>query len=100
MGRRRKPTRTDADNPAWTPADFARAHPVREVVPAGLATMLPKRRPGERGSQKAATKVAVSIRLDREIVAYYRAMGAGWQTRINDVLARSLEQRGRRKRAA
>jgi uncharacterized protein (DUF4415 family) len=100
MGRRRKPTRTDADNPAWTPADFARAHPVREVVPAGLATMLPKRRPGERGSQKAATKVAVSIRLDREIVAYYRATGAGWQTRINEELARVIARSGRGKRAA
>ncbi len=100
MGRRRRPTRTDADNPAWTPADFAGAGPVREVVPAGLAAVLPKRRPGERGPQKAPTKVAVSIRLDREVVAYYRATGAGWQTRINEELARAIVRHGRGKRAA
>ena len=100
MGRPRKPSRTDADNPAWTPKDFARARPVREVVPAGLAAVLPRRRPGERGPQKAPTKIAVSIRLDREVVAYYRAMGAGWQTRINEELARAIVRRGRGKRAA
>lgn len=100
MGRPRKPSRTDADNPAWTPADFARARPVREVVPAGLAAVLPKRRPGERGLQKAPTKVAVSIRLDREVVAYYRATGAGWQTRINEVLARAIVRHARGRRAA
>ncbi|MFO1308923.1 MAG: BrnA antitoxin family protein [Burkholderiales bacterium] len=100
MDRRRKPARTDADNPAWTPKDFARARPVREVVPAGLAAVLPRRRPGERGPQKAPTKIAVSIRLDREIVAYYRATGAGWQTRINEELARAIVRRGRGKRAA
>lgn len=100
MDRRRKPARTDADNPAWMPKDFARARPVREVVPAGLAAVLPRRRPGERGPQKAPTKIAVSIRLDREIVAYYRATGAGWQTRINEELARAIVRRGRGKRAA
>jgi len=73
---------------------------VREVVPAGLAAVLPKRRPGERGPQKAPTKVAVSIRLDREVVAYYRATGAGWQTRINEELARAIVRHGRGKRAA
>lgn len=100
MGRPRKSSRTDADNPAWTPADFARARPVREVVPAELAAVLPRRRPGERGPQKAPTKIAVSIRLDREIVAYYRATGAGWQTRINEVLARAIARHARGRRAA
>ena len=38
--------------------------------------------------------------LDREIVAYYRATGAGWQTRINEELARVIARSGRGKRAA
>lgn len=31
-------------------------------------------------------KEQVALRLDREVVAWYRAQGAGWQTRMNKVL--------------
>ena len=33
------------------------------------------------------TKDRVNIRLDKEITAYFKATGKGWQTRMNDVLA-------------
>lgn len=43
-----------------------------------------KRSPGRPlGSGK---KEQVTLRLDAEILAQFRAMGDGWQTRINDVL--------------
>ena len=38
-------------------------------------------------------KVAVSIRLDKAIVDYYRATGRLWQTRINADLAFVIAQR-------
>lgn len=41
---------------------------------------------GKRGRQKSPTKQPVSIRLSPEVVAYFRATGKGWQTRIDDVL--------------
>jgi uncharacterized protein (DUF4415 family) len=31
-------------------------------------------------------KQAVSLRLDPDVVAWFRGTGAGWQTRINDEL--------------
>ena len=34
-------------------------------------------------------KQQVSIRLDREVVAWFRASGAGWQTRMNEVLKKA-----------
>lgn len=34
----------------------------------------------------SGTKEQVSIRFDRDVVAAFRASGAGWQTRINDAL--------------
>lgn len=39
-----------------------------------------------RGKQKAPTKEAVSIRLSPEVLAHFRAMGKGWQRRIDEVL--------------
>jgi uncharacterized protein (DUF4415 family) len=36
--------------------------------------------------KKEATKEVVNIRLDADVVAYLRATGRGWQSRINDAL--------------
>jgi uncharacterized protein (DUF4415 family) len=44
------------------------------------------RRPGQRGTQKAPTKVSTTVRLDPKVLEYFRATGSGWQTRLNDVL--------------
>jgi uncharacterized protein (DUF4415 family) len=38
---------------------------------------------------KAEPKISVTLRLDRDVVERFRAMGAGWQTRINAVLKRA-----------
>jgi uncharacterized protein (DUF4415 family) len=39
--------------------------------------------------KKAAPKEAVSIRLDPDVVAHFRAGGAGWQSRINAALRKA-----------
>jgi uncharacterized protein (DUF4415 family) len=79
----------DEENPEWTPEDFARARPAREVLPPALFAALTKRRPGGRGPQKAPTKVAVTLRLDRDVLDRFRQSGPGWQTRINDFLRKA-----------
>lgn len=48
-----------------------------------------KRRPGERGPQKAPTKQLVSLRLDRDVLAHFRKTGRGWQARINATLRKA-----------
>lgn len=57
------------------------------------AKALLKRKRGERGPQKAPTKVALSLRLSPEVVEHFRASGAGWQTRIDEVLCRYVRRR-------
>jgi uncharacterized protein (DUF4415 family) len=39
--------------------------------------------------KKAAPKEAVSIRLDPDVVAHFRAGGPGWQSRINAALRKA-----------
>ncbi len=34
-------------------------------------------------------KEQVSLRLDREVLAFFRAQGAGWQTRMNATLRKA-----------
>jgi len=78
----------DLDSPELDDEWFARARPAAEVLPpavyAGLVAM--RRRPGERGPQKAPVKERISIRLSRDVADYFRATGEGWQTRIDDAL--------------
>ena len=35
------------------------------------------------------TKQAVSLRLDADVLEWFKSSGAGWQTRMNDVLRRA-----------
>src|SRR5574341_1705874 len=54
----------------------------------GVAIPMPRRRGRPAGSGK---KQAVKVRIDKDILAAFRATGPGWQTRINDVLRRGLK---------
>jgi uncharacterized protein (DUF4415 family) len=45
-----------------------------------------------RGPQKAPTKVLTTIRLDADVIAFFRAQGTGYQSRINDALKRVKER--------
>jgi len=74
------PTKTDAENPVFTEKDFARARRVEDIPTLAHLT---KRKPGQRGPQKAPTKKPVTLRLDQDVVAYYRGKGPGWQAKIN-----------------
>lgn len=76
-----------SNNPEWTPADFTKARPFAEVFPELAASI--KR---TRGKQKTPTKELVSLRLDRDTLAAYRATGPGWQSRINDALRQAVKR--------
>lgn len=74
---------SDPDAPEATDKQLAQARPFSEVFPALADTM--RRNVG--GRPKADNpKVAVSLRLDQEVVARFKATGPGWQTRMNDAL--------------
>lgn len=79
--------RVDPDNPPWTEEMLGAA-----VVRRG------------RGPQKAPTKVLTSIRLDADVIAYFKALGSGYQSRINSALRqfvdRGLDSPSDRRRSA
>jgi uncharacterized protein (DUF4415 family) len=60
------------------PADIAdsmdRAEPVVDFLPSPEKLM------------KAETKIVVTIRLDGEVLEWFKSMGKGYQTKINAVL--------------
>jgi uncharacterized protein (DUF4415 family) len=70
------------DSPELTDEQLAQARPFAEVFP-DLAESIRR----GRGRPKAEKRLQhVSIRLDPEVVAKFKATGKGWQSRINEVL--------------
>ena len=65
--------------PEWTDEMFARAELHVGGVPVRRGGRPPKDNP----------KAAVSLRLDRDVLAHFRASGPGWQTRINAALRKA-----------
>jgi len=53
----------------------------REELRAGIAAARKRGRPAGSG-----VKEQVAIRIDRDVLAAFRAAGPGWQTRMNEAL--------------
>ena len=58
------------------------------------------RKPGQRGPQVAPTKQLVSVRYSPEVLAFFKASGAGWQSRMDEALKQWVSDQSRAKRAA
>ena len=65
----------DPDNPAWT-EDMLGAPALKRG----------------RGPQATPTKVLTSVRLDADILEFFKAQGAGYQSRINAALRMEVER--------
>ena len=82
-----------ASDPEWGPEemDMSHARPAAEVLPDLVERY--EREQAERrkrGPQKAPTKEHISLRLDSDLVEYFRNSGRGWQTRLNAMLRRDV----------
>lgn len=74
---------SDPDAPEATDEQLAQARPFSEAFPA-LAEKMGKNLGGRPKAEHP--KVAVSLRLDPEVLSRFKAKGPGWQTRINEAL--------------
>lgn len=79
------------DSPEVTEAEFKRMRPARETQPE-VVDAYNRGELRRRGPQKAPTKVATTIRLDPDVVEYFKSGGRGWQTRLNDTLRRAINK--------
>ena len=74
---------TDGEVRELTAADLRRFKPADQVLPPELLKTMGIK---ARGPQKAPTKQATTIRLSPDVMAAFKATGAGWQTRIDAAL--------------
>jgi uncharacterized protein (DUF4415 family) len=83
----KKPVVFDDDNPEWSEEDFARAQGPETLSAAELAAF--PRTKARIGRPKSSNKELVTLRIDRDVLARFKAEGAGWQTRINEALRKA-----------
>ncbi len=79
------------ENPEWTREDFKKARPAGEVLAQFFgeertANFLEENRKQLGRPKKQEKAKPISIRLDPVVEKTFRATGAGWQSRINQVL--------------
>lgn len=78
---------SDAEDAAINAA--ALSDPDNQPLTAEQLTQF-KRLRGQRGPQKTATKHQVTLRLDPEVIDFFKAGGKGWQSRINETLLEDI----------
>lgn len=78
---------SDPDNPEATEEELKEFRPFRDVYP-DIAEAIDRKLAGRPKSD--APKQAISIRLDAEVIARFRATGDGWQSRINEALRKAV----------
>lgn len=76
--------------PELTDEELATAKPLAEALP-DLADRMEQEVKRRGRPPSDAPKRAVSIRLDEKVIDHFKADGPGWQTRVNDVLAKHVE---------
>lgn len=76
---------SDPDAPEATDAQLAQARPFTEAFPVLAEAM--RRSAGGR-PKLDAPKMSVSLRLDQDVVAHFKAGGPGWQSRMNRACGR------------
>ncbi len=70
-------------------AQAKRGESARVHTPSAIAAYKARGRPV--GSTKDDAKQAVTVRYSPDVLAAFRATGAGWQTRMNDALKEWLQ---------
>ena len=76
----------DDDTPELTAERAAQLRPAREVLPESVLNQF-RRSPGRPKSE--APKQQVTLRIDADVLEYWRAQGPGWQSGINAALRRA-----------
>lgn len=79
-----------ADDAPLTAAELRTARRARDAVPHIVAAY----KSGKlrtRGRPTGSSKSSISLRIDDDVLTYFKSKGPGWQTRIHKILKNFVE---------
>lgn len=88
------------DDIRLTDEELRTMRPIADVMPASFVAELEARQRRRGRPKQAVTKQLISLRLDRETIDAYRSTGRGWQSRIDEDLAKAARRRVRQRPGA
>ena len=98
MKKKPNPELIDNETPELDEAWFANARPAQQMLPEILGDelaneFLTRRTPGRPTTQ--TPKIFTGIRIDADVLSWFKAQGSGYQTRINQLLRGHMETQHR-----
>ncbi len=75
-----------SDNSPLTAKEIKSLRPAKEVLPPAFFKNLEQARKARGRPPKDIIKQPVTVRLNPETIAKFKATGKGWQSRISDIL--------------
>lgn len=80
---------TVSDNPTLTAKEIKSLRPAKEVLPAAFFDELEKARKARGRPRVEKPKEAVTLRLDPDLIARFKARGKDWRTKMAEALERA-----------
>ncbi len=77
------------DFPELTNEELANMRPAKEVLPPEFFGAIEEHRRSRGRPSLAHPKKQVTLRLDEDVIAKFRASGKGWQGRMNEALRKA-----------
>ncbi|MCJ8507524.1 BrnA antitoxin family protein [Rhizobium lemnae] len=77
------------DSAPLTEEELEAMRPAREVLPAQFFEALDVERKRRGRPVSDSPKIAVTLRVDADVLEEYRKQGKGWQTKMNEVLRKA-----------
>ncbi len=79
----------DLDNPPLTDEELARMRPAREVMPPEFLEAIDEMRKTRGRPKVEAPKVAMTLRLDPDVLDRFKASGKDWRSRMAEELRKA-----------
>ncbi len=77
------------NSPPLTDEELARLKPAKEVLPASFFKYIAEERRKRGRPPIESPKQAITLRLDPEVVASFKAQGKDWRTRMSETLKKA-----------
>jgi uncharacterized protein (DUF4415 family) len=82
---------SDPDNPELTDEEITNLRPAKEVLPPAFFEGIEEARRSRGRPKVASPKVAVTLRIDSDVLEAFQTQGSDWRNRMTDTLRKHMK---------
>ncbi|WP_455475723.1 BrnA antitoxin family protein [Bartonella sp. B17] len=80
------------NSPPLTDEELARLKPAKKVLPASFFKHIAEERRKRGRPSIESPKQAITLRLDPEVIAFFKKQGKNWRTRMSEALKKASDE--------